>query len=78
MVDRVMLWAAAALCFHGFVRAGEITIPSVRGFVPAVHIACGDVEADSYKPIYYQGSSKAAQDRSAWYKRGRCICRSYR
>ncbi len=26
--DREMLWAAATLCFFGFFRSGEVTIPT--------------------------------------------------
>lgn len=44
--DDAMLWAAATLCFHGFFRAGEITVPTVSGFDPSVHLAWGDVEVD--------------------------------
>lgn len=47
VADHLMLWAAATLCFHGFFRAGELTVPTVRGFDSAVHLAWGDVEIDS-------------------------------
>ena len=44
--DDTMLWAAASLCFHGFFRAGELTVPSVRGFDPKIHLAWGDIAVD--------------------------------
>lgn len=48
VIDQVMLWAAATLCFHGFLRAGELTVPTVQRFDPAVHLTWGDVEADCH------------------------------
>ena len=46
--DHTMLWAAAATCFIGFSRVGEITIPTAGGFVQEHHWAWGDdVAADS-------------------------------
>ena len=45
--DVVMLWAACTLCFFGFFRAGEITIPSENGFDPAVHLSFADLAIDS-------------------------------
>ena len=45
--DNITLWAAASLCFFGFFRSGEITVPSIRGFNPAHHLAWGDVSADN-------------------------------
>ena len=45
--DTVMLWAAAATCFFGFFRAGEITVPSAPAFNPIVHLSWGDVHVDS-------------------------------
>ena len=48
--DTTMLWAAAAACFFGFFRAGEITIPSTSTFDPAVHLAWGDVAVDAGQP----------------------------
>lgn len=44
--DQLMLWAAATLCYHGFFRAGEITVPTVRGFDQSIHLAWGDIAAD--------------------------------
>ena len=41
--DIVMLWAAAVLCFFGFFRAGEITIPTISGFEESKHLAWGDI-----------------------------------
>ena len=47
--DRGMLWAAAALCFFGFFRSGEITIPSEAGFDEGAHLTFADVTVDSTK-----------------------------
>lgn len=43
----VMLWAAATLCFFGFFRAGEITVPSLTAFDKKKHLAWGDVAVDN-------------------------------
>ena len=45
--DIVMLWAAASLCFFGFFRSGEITIPSLTSFDASKHLAWGDVAVDN-------------------------------
>ena len=42
-----MLWAAASLCFLGFFRAGEITIPSDSSFDEGAHLCFGDVSVNS-------------------------------
>ena len=42
-----MLWAAAVLCFFGFFRAGELTIPSLTAFEQEKHLSWGDVAVDS-------------------------------
>ena len=41
--DECLLWAAATVCFFGFFRAGEITVPSAPAFDARVHLAWGDV-----------------------------------
>ena len=48
--DSVMMWAAATTCFFGFFRAGELTVPSVAAFDPAVHLAWGDVSVSDSRP----------------------------
>ena len=46
-VDAKMLWAAAALAFFGFMRSGELTIPSTGGFNLGTHLSWQDVATDS-------------------------------
>lgn len=46
-VDAKMLWAAATLAFFGFMRSGELTVPSTGGFIPGVHLSWQDVATDS-------------------------------
>lgn len=41
--DERLVWAAASLCFFGFFRSGEITVPSVSAFDERVHLSWGDV-----------------------------------
>ena len=45
--DAAMLWAVATMCFFGFLRSGEVVVPSDRAFDPAVHLAYADVRIDS-------------------------------
>ena len=45
--DIIMLWAAATLCFYGFFRAGEITVPSLTAFNDKNHLCWGDVTIDN-------------------------------
>ena len=45
--DNIMLWAACTTCFFGFLRSGEITVPSLRDFDPGAHLCVGDVTLDS-------------------------------
>lgn len=45
--DNIMLWAASLMCFFGFMRAGELTVPSDNGFEEGAHLAFQDVSVDS-------------------------------
>lgn len=45
--DYIMLWAACCTCFFGFLRSGEVTIPSSREYDPEGHLSEGDVSLDS-------------------------------
>ncbi len=44
--DHIMLWAAVTLSFFGFLRSGEVTVPSDAAFDPAVHLTLEDVKID--------------------------------
>ena len=44
--DNVMLWAACCTCFFGFLRSGEITVPSLKLYDPGYHLSGGDVRLD--------------------------------
>ena len=45
--DIIMIWAAATLCFFGFFRSGEITVPTENGFELSKHLAWGDIAIDN-------------------------------
>ena len=44
--DGQMLFAAASLCFFGFMRSGELTIPSVTSYDEGAHLSFNDVAVD--------------------------------
>ncbi len=44
--DKVMMWAAASLCFFGFLRSGEIIVPSEAAFDERTHLSFRDVSVD--------------------------------
>ena len=48
--DNIMLWSAFLLCFFGFLRSGEITIPDTTSYDPAVHLNFSDIAADHNVP----------------------------
>ena len=37
------------MCFFGFLRAGEVVVPSDKGFDAAVHLTYADVRTDNYE-----------------------------
>ena len=45
--DKIMLWAACCTCFFGFLRSGEVTVPSQKDYDPEAHLSEGDVALDS-------------------------------
>ena len=46
--DALMLWAAACLCFFGFLRSGEVVVPSDTDYDVSTHLSYGDVVLDSH------------------------------
>ena len=46
-MDGLMLWAAASMCFFGFMRSGEITVPSAQAYDEGAHLTFSDVAVDS-------------------------------
>lgn len=51
--DNIMLWAACCLCFFGFLRSGEITVPSRSAYDQEAHLSEGDVRLDAASPPQY-------------------------
>ena len=41
--DNIMIWAASLVCFFGFLRSGEITIPSVFAYDASTHLNPSDL-----------------------------------
>ena len=39
----IMPWAALTLCFFGFFRSGELTVPSGKSFDTNIHLSWGDL-----------------------------------
>ena len=57
-----MLWAACCTCFFGFLRSGEITVPSAGEYDPGAHLSYGDVTLDSREsPTMAQVNIKASK-----------------
>ena len=46
-MDTVMIWAAASTCFFGFLRAGELTVPSEVAFDAGTHLCFADLSIDN-------------------------------
>ena len=60
--DSEMLWAAASLCFFGFLRSGELTVPSEEGFDEGAHLSFRDITVDSLEnPQVLQVRLKASK-----------------
>ena len=60
--DASMLWAAAAMCFFGFLRVGEVVVPSDSAFDPSVHLSAADISVDSRSsPTYVAVNIKASK-----------------
>ena len=45
--DNTMLWAACCTCYFGFLRSGEVTVPSEAAYDSSVHLNISDIAVDS-------------------------------
>ena len=60
--DALMLWAAATMCFFGFLRAGEVVVSSDSAFDPSIHLTVKDISVDSHSsPSYIAVNIKASK-----------------
>ena len=60
--DGRMLWAAAILCFCGFLRSGEVTIPTESVFDEATHLTFSDLAVDQlHSPTMLKVHLKASK-----------------
>ena len=67
--DTIMLWAAVCLGFFGFLRSGEMTVPSDTGYNPAVHLSRCDIAVnDVMKPTVIRVTLK--QSKTDLFKKG--------
>ena len=65
--DATMLWAAATMCFFGFLRAGEIVAYPGSGFDSSIHLSLWDVSVNSRSvPTYLAVSIKASK--TDWFR----------
>ena len=70
--DASMLWAAVTMCFFGFLRSGEVVVPSPLSFDPSVHLCYGDVTVDSIdSPSLIQIRLKASKTDP--FRKGVCV-----
>ena len=67
--DHMMLWAAVTLCFFGFLRSGEVTVPSDTTFDDKVHLTVDDISVnDTTNPLWLKLHLKASKTDP--YRRG--------
>ena len=60
--DGAMLWAAACMCLFGFLRSGEVVVPSDSAFDVTSHLAAGDVRVDdTSNPHFLQVNIKVSK-----------------
>ena len=61
-VDGSMLWAAACMCFFGFLRSGEVVVPSQSAYDSTVYLSVGDVRLENTTdPKYVQVQIKSSK-----------------
>ena len=46
--ETILMWAVSTLCFFGFFRMGELTIPNDTAYDYSLHLSPGDIATDSH------------------------------
>ena len=60
--DKIMLWAACCTCYFGFLRSGEVCVPSAKEYDPSAHLSMNDIAVDSHeKPSVISVNIKASK-----------------
>ena len=60
--DAGLLWAASCLCFFGFLRSGEVVMPTETEFDDQSHLCFEDIRVDDWcNPSYLQVTLKASK-----------------
>jgi hypothetical protein len=60
--DTTMLWAASTMCFFGFLRMGEVVVPSESQYDAEVHLSHGDTKVDNPRsPSYLEVRIKCSK-----------------
>lgn len=60
--NNIMIWAACCLCYFGFLRSGEVCVPSREGYDAGAHLSYGDIAIDSRsKPTLLAVTIKASK-----------------
>ena len=57
--DKIMLWAACCTCYFGFLRSGEVCVPSAKEYDPSAHLSISDVA--HVKPFVVSVNIKASK-----------------
>lgn len=71
--DNIMMWAACALAFFGFLRCSEFTVPSQEEYSPAAHLSLQDISVDSREsPTRIQVRIK--QSKTDPFRQGCTLC----
>ena len=58
----IMIWAAVCLCSFGFMKSGEITLPSESAYDPETHLSYEDIAIDDpLAPTFMRVHFKASK-----------------
>ena len=62
--DNIMLWAACCTCFFGFLRSGDLTVPSINSYDLGCHLSAGNVTLDSLTSpkVVHANTHKSIED----------------